>query len=120
MNRAVYTVIGFTVGGICSTSAFAQGEVARSDLFSQPPGRYQIVMSSVVARNTFLLDTATGKVWQLIEYTDLVGNPTAWKPMFRLDLPSDRDGLVREYGFKPKEPAATAVRPSKPSVNPGR
>lgn len=32
-----------------------------------------------------MLDTATGKVWQLAQFTDLSGQPTAWEYMERLD-----------------------------------
>ena len=30
------------------------------------PGRYQIVISTLAARDTYLLDTATGRVWQAV------------------------------------------------------
>jgi hypothetical protein len=68
--------------------AFAAGAAAqesRSDLFSQQPGRYQIVINPQMRADTFLLDTATGKVWQLIKFSDIENQPTAWRYMDRLD-----------------------------------
>jgi hypothetical protein len=54
-------------------SADASAQESRSDLFSQQPGRYQIVMNPQIRADTFLLDTATGKIWQLAKLT--MGNP---------------------------------------------
>ena len=54
-----------------------------------PPGRYQIVINPQVRADTFLLDTATGRIWQIVKFTDLDGEPTAWDLMDRLDGPSD-------------------------------
>lgn len=38
-------------------------------------GRYQIVISPFTERNTYLLDTETGAVWQLQALTTLNGEP---------------------------------------------
>ena len=55
-------MIRFACLGMCLvlTSADASAQESRSDLFSQQPGRYQIVMNPQVRADTFLLDTATG------------------------------------------------------------
>lgn len=68
-------------------------------IFSAQLGRFQIVTN---ARDTFLLDTATGNVWLLTQYSDFNKDPLAWVPMFRLDKPSDTTPLLSEYGLKPK------------------
>lgn len=68
-------------------------------IFSAQLGRYQIVTN---ARDTFLLDTASGNVWLLTQYSDFNKDPLAWVPMFRLDKPSDTTPLLSEYGLKPK------------------
>jgi hypothetical protein len=34
-------------------------------------GRYQIVISPLAAKFTFLIDTVTGQVWQFAKYTDV-------------------------------------------------
>jgi hypothetical protein len=62
-------------------------------------GRFQIVPN---ARDTFLLDTATGNVWLLTQFLDFNKDPSAWVPMFRLNSPSDTTPLLSEYGLKPR------------------
>jgi hypothetical protein len=43
-------------------------EGAKGDKLLPPTnGRYQILMSTILAKDTFLLDTVTGKVWQLVQ-----------------------------------------------------
>ena len=44
-----------------------------------------MLMSSVTARDTFLVDTATGQIWQRVTYTDLKGQPDVWQPMAKFD-----------------------------------
>ena len=48
----------------------------------EPPanGRYQIFMSTILASHTFLVDTLTGKVWQLVK--DKNGS-LSWEQMIR-------------------------------------
>lgn len=64
-------------------------------------GRFQIVMSAVTARNTFLLDTQTGKVWQLTQFSDLEDDPTAW--MIQTRVGSDLDLTRFALSHKPKK-----------------
>jgi hypothetical protein len=68
-------------------------------IISAQLGRYQIVTN---ARDTFLLDTVTGNVSRLTQYSDFNKDPLAWAPMFRLDKPSDTSPLLSEYGLKPR------------------
>ena len=67
--------------------------------------------------DTFLLDTATGKIWQLAKLTDMKGEPVVWQYMERLDNPLDVINLAGRLGWKAKEvasaPSAAAVQPSK-------
>ncbi len=65
-------------------------------------GRYQIEFSRHSIKDTFLLDTVTGKTWRLVEYLDLEGEPEAWEETWRIDLvgPSIFDFLKRH---PPKE-----------------
>jgi hypothetical protein len=50
--------------------------------------------------DTYLVDTQTGKVWQLTQFTDLNGEPTAWSPMSRIDSSDDQAAFVRAHGAK--------------------
>ena len=89
-----------TIFSICAL-CFAVGTADAQEMapFGQQSGRYQIVPN---ARDTFLLDTATGNVWLLTQYSDFNRDPLAWVPMFRLNSPSDTTPLLSEYGLKPR------------------
>jgi len=47
--------------------------------------RFQIVMSPLARADEFLLDTQTGRIWQLTKITDLQGEPTVWMYQTRVD-----------------------------------
>jgi hypothetical protein len=55
--------------------------------FGAEVGRYQIVTNPNLGRDTFLIDTATGQVWQLVQLTDIKDEPLAWKLMNHFDYP---------------------------------
>jgi hypothetical protein len=63
-------------------------------------GRYQIVQSPITARDTFLLDTQSGTVWQLTVMSSLKGEPAVWNIMRRIDNDADYAAVVGEYGRK--------------------
>lgn len=48
-------------------------------------GRYVVTFSPFARADSFLLDTQTGRVWQLTRFTDLEGEPLIWKNMERID-----------------------------------
>ena len=89
------------LGMVFGLASDASAQESRSDLFSQQPGRYQIVINPQARADTFLLDTATGRVWQLIKYGDLNGEPPAWQLMKRIDSDLDLKKLRSEFGVKP-------------------
>jgi hypothetical protein len=100
---------GLVIGSI----NFAAAQTPKSDMLktiSPTPtlGRYQIVMSPHNARDTFLLDTETGRVWQLTVMTYLNGEPAVWDLMPRIDTTEDHDKVVGDYG--PKAPTASGKR----------
>jgi hypothetical protein len=89
----------FTLAVISSTQAFAQaGPVGGS-------GRYVIVHSPHVQRDTVLLDTVTGKTWQLQSHTFRESEPVVWTPMYREDNPAEYAELQKYYSIK--KPVAT-------------
>jgi hypothetical protein len=75
-----------------------QGVVAGSA--AQSGQRYQIVFSPHVARDTFMIDTLTGRVWQLTQFSRLSGEPVAWEIMERIDGDDDYDRFVSAWGRK--------------------
>ena len=82
----------WAIGALCLLVVTAGAQ----EPFSQ--GRYQIMTN---AHDTFLLDTATGSVWALTQFSDFNKDPLALVPMFRLNTPSDTTPLLSEYGLKP-------------------
>jgi hypothetical protein len=71
-----------------STCALAQ-ETRTTSQPSTTQGRYVIVFSPLARADTFLLDTETGRVWQLTTYTDVAGEPRVWRNMLRIDSEAD-------------------------------
>ncbi len=78
---------------------------------AQAHGRYQIVISPFTERNTFLLDTETGAVWQLEVLATLNGEPLVWNLMPRANNDDDMAGIVSRFG---KKPGAKTTQPSAP------
>jgi hypothetical protein len=74
MNRTALMVAGVAL--------FAIGALAGRQF---GPGRYQIVFSPHLRADTFLLDTATGRVWSHPQFTAYEGDPTAWNLEKRFD-----------------------------------
>ena len=85
-----------TISALCLLvgTADAQEQAA----IAQQVGRYQIMTN---ANATFLIDTATGFVWVLTQFTEFNKDPLAWVPMFRLNSPSATTPLLSEFGLKP-------------------
>jgi len=54
-------------------------------------GRFTIIFNPNIRADTYLLDTATGQVWSPVNYTDVVGEPTVWRYMDRIDDAEDFD-----------------------------
>ena len=76
-------------------------------LFSQSPhtqeiadGRYQIVFRPELARDTWLLDTATGRVWREAQYPEILEDPVVWKLMERIDSNEDMFNWLRTQELK--------------------
>jgi hypothetical protein len=64
--------------------------------------RYQIVISPLTARDTWLLDTQTGKVWKRVIFTDIEGTPEIWDPQPRFD------NAVDEAAWAARQPSKKA------------
>ena len=57
------------------------------------PGRYQIVFGPYARADVYLLDTSTGKIWNRLTHTFLVGDPDIWRYMDRADDALELMGL---------------------------
>jgi hypothetical protein len=70
-------------GAVLSFSWHIASPADASEVGSQ--GRYQMLMSTLNASDVFLVDTGTGRIWQRTEFTDVQGDPEAWRPMPKFD-----------------------------------
>jgi hypothetical protein len=76
-----------------------------------PAGRFQIFYSPHAARDTFLLDTETGRVWQLTGFSYLDGEPVAWDLMTRIDNKEDLGRFIQEHSTAHTDPLALPKKP---------
>ena len=87
------------------------GPASTNSTASTPPseiGRYVIVHSSQVERDTILLDTVTGKTWSRVVVTDLQDEPAAWEAMPQLSSDADFAALRAAHPPKPKRGSASS------------
>jgi len=104
MNRVVVALGGIAAAAVvvlAVAGSRAPSQAAAPVSPPSPQGRYQIVYSPHAARDTFLLDTQTGRVWEVARFTYLNGDPAIWDLMDRIDSESDRAAVNAKYGPKP-------------------
>lgn len=82
--------------------------VSLTNVFAQPSApvqsaRFQIFFNPNVRADTFLVDTQTGKVWQLTQFTDVKGEPTVWNRMDRIDDDKQSLQFYLQHGLKETE-----------------
>ena len=110
---------GFIIAAMLSTLV---GPVAAQDepknaaptVAPQNYGRYQIVISPFSERNTYLLDTETGAVWQLQVFNSLNDEPLVWNLMPRVSSDDDMARVVSRFGKK-SGAKATPPTPTSPA-----
>lgn len=120
----IFAIAAFASGGawgaepIPAPSVDPWAVVSTTPVF--PPGRFQIVLGSLNGAEQFLLDTATGQVWQVARYTAGRGQPYILSLMRRIDSLADEQKLVEDYGLIQQAPtptaASSAVEPAGPPV----
>jgi hypothetical protein len=66
-------------------------------------GRYTIIHSPQIESDTILLDTVTGRTWQLQKAEFLNGDPLGWQEIYRFDDPGALATMGSLYGYKKKE-----------------
>lgn len=76
----------------------------RESTVDETVGRYQIVINSNVRADTFLLDTATGRVWVPTRYTNLKGEPTVWEMQDRADSDEEIRDWAQQFELKTPKP----------------
>jgi hypothetical protein len=99
-TAALALALGCSAGGGASAQAAGNAALGRA----AEVGRYVIVHSPHIERDTMLLDTVTGRTWVLESLSDLNDDPNAWEPVPQLNSQADRDAIVTLYGRKPKTP----------------
>ena len=104
-------MIGRAACFACVLAVFAPSALSAEENAPLTPGRYQIVLNPQARADTFLLDTATGRVWRAVNYHSRVGEPTIWEWMDRVDGWSEFEAFMKDY--PPKAPATpTPTRPA--------
>jgi hypothetical protein len=54
-----------------------------------------------VRADTFLVDTQTGKIWRMQQFTDLPNQPTVWAPEKKFDTDEELDTwMQKELEYK--------------------
>lgn len=69
----------------------------------QQEGRFVIVHSPHARIDTMLLDTATGRTWELVRYTNLQDEPRVWVPVRQENTDADAIATVRAHPPKPAQ-----------------
>ena len=100
--RAIFLGFAAFVGG-CDRLPTALTTSENKAVQGAPIGRFTIVHSPHVQRDTVLLDTATGKTWQLVEFSFLEDEPVGWAPMSRQD--NNQEWASLTFNHSEKKPA---------------
>jgi hypothetical protein len=108
----VVATVSMLVGPVAAQD---QPKIAAPTVTPQLYGRYQIVISPFSERNTYLLDTETGAVWQLQAFNSLNGEPLVWNLMPRVSNDDDMARVVSQFG---KKPGAKTTQPTSLSPEP--
>lgn len=95
MIQAILLIVILSVG----TQSYALAK----DAASSQNGRFQLVFSPTTPTDKFLVDTQTGKVWQLARFTDVKGNPVVWQYMYRIDNRNEQEKFAQERGLIKQE-----------------
>jgi hypothetical protein len=79
----VLLIISITVFLAVSLNLFNKS--LKIKLLEVDNNRYEIYMSHSIGKFQYLLDKKTGRTWQLTQFTDIKGQPTVWRYLFRID-----------------------------------
>lgn len=90
---------------IALSSAFLSNAFAEPSTTIQN-ARFQILFNPNARADTFLLDTQTGKVWQLAKFSDIEGEPVVWNHMERIDDDKQLYQFVLQHGVKKTQESA--------------
>lgn len=108
-------IVALILAGCCVALLAQSTRPATPQPRSTQPARFQIVINPSARADTFLLDTATGTIWQRTKYTDLEGQPEVWQIQDRVDSQLDLVAWAADHGRKPAAPPSSEVLPSAPS-----
>ena len=96
-----------------SAASWAQDAAKKPALKTDvSPGapRFQLFVNPSVRQDTFLLDTATGKVWRMIQMADALGEPTVWRSEDRIDNLDEEVAWWKSHALKPEAVKAVAAK----------
>lgn len=82
---------------LSSSTIWAEKKVGQN--VEKENGRYQLFFGPHARADIFLVDTATGKIWSNIQYTNLVGKPTVWLYQDRIDSKEEKYKWLEKQEF---------------------
>ena len=100
---------------VCGVALLAQSNQAGTR--PTQAGRFQIVVNPAARADTFLLDTASGHIWQRTKYTDLPGQPEVWQIQDRVDSQLDLVAWAADHQPKPPAPPVPDVAQPLPDAS---
>lgn len=80
-----------------SAIAATQGQAVTPANDRATEGRFQLVISPHLRADTFLIDTSTGRIWQMTEFSALEGKPVAWQEMTIIDDKGELGPTYEEF-----------------------
>lgn len=108
-------IVALLLAGCCVALLAQSSRPATPSPRPSQPARFQIVINPAARADTFLLDTATGTIWQRTKYTDLPGQPEIWQIQDRADSQVDLLAWAADHQPKPPAPPEGANPPSEPA-----
>ena len=102
----------------CGVALLAQTARPAAPRPASQTARFQLIINPSARADTFLLDTATGQIWQRTKYTDLEGQPEVWQIQDRVDSQLDLLAWAADHGRKPAPPPVTDVTQPAPDAPP--
>lgn len=97
--KSVLIVLALACSLFAQDAAKKPAPAIKTDITPGAP-RYQLFVNPNVRADTFLLDTATGRIWLRTTYTDIVGDPDVWVVQQRIDSDEELAAWVEKHTTK--------------------
>jgi hypothetical protein len=104
--KNLWLIVGLLCCGTCvSAQTPNKAPASNPSTANHISGRYQLFFSPHARADQYLVDTETGRVWEKVSYTDLVGDPEIWLALPRIDGDIEFSEWLKTQQAKPKPDA---------------